>query len=130
MQTVPAHETLIASLHRLFVLETADGRRVEARLAAAPAGIAMDATYVSYSAIFELPAGIWLPQDTYRFTSPDGACWDLLATPTRPSVNGQANLTAVMHYLRSSDTVQHDEEPSCQAATSSLDPSLSDRGTP
>ncbi|WP_414647763.1 DUF6916 family protein [Dyella sp.] len=104
MQAVPTHEALMASLHQSFVLETADGRRVEARLAAAPVGVAMDETYVSYSAIFELPVGIWLPQDTYRITAPDGASWDLLATPTRPSANGQANLAAVMHYLRSNDT--------------------------
>ena len=117
MQAVPTHEALIASLHRLFVLETADGRRVEVRLAAAPAGIAMDATYVSYSAIFELPVGIGLPQDIYRITAPDGASWDLLATPTQPSANGRANLTAVMHYLRSKDAAQHDIEPSYQVVT-------------
>lgn len=97
MQTIPTHEALMASLGRLFVLETADGHRLEVRLAAAPAGVAMDATYVSYSAIFELPAEIWLPQDTYRITAPDGASWELLATPTRPSADGRANLTAVMH---------------------------------
>lgn len=116
MRAVPTHEALIASLDRLFVLETTDGHRMEVRLTAAPAGIAMDAAYVSYSAIFELPVGIWLPQDTYRITAPDGAWWDLLATPTQPSADGRANLTAVMHYLRSKDAVQHDAEPSCEAA--------------
>lgn len=105
MQAVPTHEALVASLHRLFVLETADGRRLEVRLAAAPSGIAMDATYVSYSATFELPFGVWLPQDTYRITAPDGMSWDLLATPTKPNADGRANLTAVMHYQRSTDTV-------------------------
>lgn len=105
MQAVPTHEALVASLHRLFVLEAADGRRVEVRLAAAPAGIAMDATYVSYSATFELPHGLWLPQDTYRITAPDGTFWDLLATPTQPSADGRACLTVVMHYQRSTDTV-------------------------
>jgi len=117
MQAVPSHEVLIASLNQLFVLETADGHRVEARLAAAPAGIPMDASFISYSATFELPAGIWLPQDTYRITAPDGASWDLLATPTRPSANGQANLTAVLHYLRTEDTAQRSAEPSYSAAT-------------
>ena len=110
MQAVPTHEALIASLNQLFVLETADGHRVEARLVAAPAGIPMDASFISFSATFELPVGIWLPQDTYRITSPDGASWDLLVTPTRPSGNGHANLTAVMHYQRS-------VEPSSMAAT-------------
>jgi hypothetical protein len=97
MSTVPTHEALMASLNRLFVLEASDGKRFEVRLAAAPAGIAMDETYASYSAIFELPVGIWLPQDTYRITASDGACWELLATPTRPSADGRANLTAVVH---------------------------------
>jgi hypothetical protein len=101
MQAVPSHDALIASINQLFALETADGQRVHARLVEAPAGIAMDASYVCYLATFELPAGIWLPQDTYRITAPDGSSWDLLVTPTRPSPNGQANLTAVMHYQRS-----------------------------
>jgi hypothetical protein len=100
MQAVPTHEALVASLGQLFWLQTADGSRIEARLAAAPAGVAMDDTYVSYAATFELPAGIWLPQDTYRVTAPDGSSWELLATPTRPSANGRANLTAIMHCPR------------------------------
>lgn len=108
MQAIPTHETLIASLGQLFVLEAANGHRMEVRLAAAPAGVAMDASYVSYCATFELPADVWLPQDTYRFTAPDGLSWNLLATPTRPSSNGRANLTAVMHCLRSEDTAQRD----------------------
>ena len=116
MQTVPTHEALMASLDRLFVLETADGHRLDARLVAAPAGTAMDASYVSYSATFELPDGIWLPQDTYRITAPDGMSWHLLATPTRPSTNGRANLTAVMHCLRSEDTAPRDAGPSRRAA--------------
>jgi hypothetical protein len=95
--TIPTHEALTAALNRLFVLETADFQRVEVRLTAAPAGVAMDETYESYSAIFELPIGIWLPQDTYRITSSDGTSWELFATPTRPSADGRANLTAVMH---------------------------------
>jgi hypothetical protein len=97
VQTAPTHDALLAALDRLFVLETAEGQRLEVRLAEAPGGIAMDARYVSYSAIFELPFGIWLPQDNYRFTAADGASWVLLATPTRPSPDGRATLTAVMH---------------------------------
>jgi hypothetical protein len=95
--TVPTHEMLMSSLGQLFVLETGAGERMEVRLAAAPAGVAMDETFTSYSATFELPMGIWLPQDTYRITAADGVCWELLATPTRPSADGRANLTAVMH---------------------------------
>jgi hypothetical protein len=94
---VPTHEALVAGLNRLFVLETTEGQRLEVRLAAVPCGVAMDETFMSYSAIFELPIGIWLPQDTYRITASDGTSWELLATPTRPSADGRANLTAVMH---------------------------------
>lgn len=97
MLAVPTHEVLTAALGQLFVLETANGHRMEIRLAAAPAGVAMDATYSSYCAVFELPTGIWLPQDIYRITAPDGLSWELLATPTQPSADGRANLTAVMH---------------------------------
>ena len=107
MQAVPTHEALVASLDRLFLLETADGSHVEARLIAAPIGVAMDACYISYSATFELPAGILLPQDTYRIRSPDGETWELLATPTRPSANGRGNLTVVLHYLRPDYAAQH-----------------------
>lgn len=97
MQAVPTHETLIATLGQLFVLETATGHRMEVRLASAPAGVAMDTTYTSYCAVFELPIGIWLPQDTYRITAPNGLSWELLATPTQHSADGRSNLTAVMH---------------------------------
>ena len=95
--TVPTHDTLTASLNQRFVLETAQGQRLEVRLAAAPCGVAMDDTYMSYSATFELPVDTWLPQDVYRITAADGTSWELLATPTRPSADGRANLTAVMH---------------------------------
>lgn len=117
MQAIPTHALLIASLDRLFVLETADGKRIDARLVAAPAGVAMDASYVSYAATFELPAGTWLPQDTYRITAPDGTSWDLLATPGRPSSHGQASLTAVLHCLRLEDTAHRSANPSCSTVT-------------
>ncbi|GLQ99373.1 DUF6916 family protein [Dyella mobilis] len=97
MQPVPTHAALTAALGQLFVLEAADGQRLEVRLAAAPSGVAMEEAYACYSATFELPMGAWLPQDTYRITAPDGSSWELLATPTRPSADGRANLTAVMH---------------------------------
>lgn len=99
MQSVPTHADLIAAIGQRFVLGTADGRSVEARLAAAPAGIPMDETYVCYVATFELPAGVQLPQDVYLIAAPDGRVWELLATPTRPAADGRATLTAVMHCL-------------------------------
>ncbi len=73
---------------------------VEAQLIAAPVGIPMDDSYVCYAATFVLPAGICPAQDTYRITAPDGAVWELLATPTRPSADGRATLTTVLHCLR------------------------------
>lgn len=100
--SVPTHAALVAAIGQPFVLTAPDGRAVEARLAAAPAGIPMDESHVCYSAIFELPDGVRLHQDVFRITSPDGGAWDLLATPTAPA-GGRARLAAVMHCLRSPD---------------------------
>lgn len=108
--SVPTHGALVAAIGQPFVLSTPDGRSVEARLAAAPAGIPMDESYVCYSAIFELPAGVHLPQEVLRITAPDGSAWDLLATPTLPA-GGHATMTAVMHCLRSSTPAEHAGEP-------------------
>lgn len=102
MQSIPTYAELIAAIGQTFSLSTADGRSVEARLSAAPNGIPMDETYVCYSAVFNLPTGVWLPQDTYRITAADGRAWTLLATPTRPEPGGCATLTAVMHCLAAS----------------------------
>lgn len=71
----------------------------------APLGIPMDDRYVCYSATFELPAGAYLPQDVYRIGSPGGGTWDLLATPTRPTVDGRSTLTVVVH--RNADEQAH-----------------------
>jgi hypothetical protein len=108
--TVPTHAALIAAIGQTFVFRTPDGRSVEARLAAAPGGIPMDDSYVCYSAIFELPAGVQLPQEVFDITAPNGDAWSLLATPTRPE-NGRAMLSAVMHCLRSSFPAEQAGEP-------------------
>ncbi len=100
--SVPTHAALVAAIGQPFVLATPDGRSVEARLAAAPAGIPMDESFVCYSAIFELPDGVHLPQDVFRITAPDGSAWELLATPAAP-VGGRARLAAVMHCPRPPD---------------------------
>lgn len=97
MQSIPTHAELIAAIGQRFSFGLADGRTVDALLAAAPAGIPMDDSYVCYSAMFELPAGAYLPQDVYRIVSPDGKAWDLLATPTRPTADGRATLHFVVH---------------------------------
>lgn len=108
--SVPTHAELIAALGQPFLLGAPDGRSVEARLVAAPAGIPMDESYVCYSAIFELPAGVHLPQDVFHIVAPDGSAWELLATPTLP-VGGRATLTAVIHCLRPSTPAEHAGEP-------------------
>lgn len=108
--SVPTHAVLIAAIGQPFVLGTPDGRSVEARLAAAPAGIPMDESYVCYSAVFELPAGVRLSQEVFRIVAPDGSAWELLATPTLP-VGGRAMLTAVIHCLRPSTPAGHAGEP-------------------
>ncbi|GAB2891023.1 hypothetical protein GCM10027093_27630 [Paraburkholderia jirisanensis] len=97
MQSIPTHAELIAAIGRPFSFGTAGGQTVDAILVAAPAGIPMDESYTCFSATFTLPAGVYLPQDNYRITSPDGQVWDLLATPTRPEPDGRAALTFVVH---------------------------------
>jgi hypothetical protein len=108
--SVPTHAELVTAIGQPFMFSTADGHSVEACLVAAPAGIPMDETYVCYSAIFELPPGIQLPQAGYRITAPDGRAWDLLATPTRPE-RGHATLTVVIHCLRDSAPAEPAGEP-------------------
>ncbi|SDG43362.1 DUF6916 family protein [Paraburkholderia phenazinium] len=103
--SVPTHAALVAALGQPFLLGLPDGRSVEAHLSAAPSGVPMDDSYVCYSAVFELPAGVHLPQDVFRITAPGGDAWDLLVTPTAP-VRGRATLTAVMHCLRSPEPVE------------------------
>jgi hypothetical protein len=97
VQSIPTHAELIAAIGQRFAFGLADGRTVDALLTAAPAGIPMDDSYVCYSAMFELPAGVHLPQDVYRIVSPCGQAWDLLATPTRPTGDGRATIHFVVH---------------------------------
>ncbi|CAN7645414.1 hypothetical protein LJR230_004806 [Trinickia sp. LjRoot230] len=66
MQSLPTHAELIAAIGQRFSFIDAAGRSVDAQLTSAPAGIPMDHTFVCYSATFELPAGVHLPQDIYR----------------------------------------------------------------
>jgi hypothetical protein len=100
MSAIPSHAELTESLGRTFILGTASGHEVQARLVSAPAGIPMDDSFVCYSALFELPPGVQLPQDVYQVQSPDGPSWSLLATPVRPSESGSAMLCAVMHCVK------------------------------
>ena len=97
MRTIPTHDELRDAIGQRFTLASADGHTVEAVLAHAPAGIPMDDSFVCYSATFELPTGVFLPQDVYRIASPGGGAWDLLATPTRPTGDGRSTLTVVVH---------------------------------
>lgn len=97
MRTVPTHDELLEALGQRFTFASADGHTVDAVLAHAPAGIPMSDDFVCYSATFELPAGVFLPQDVYRIGSPAGPAWELLATPTRPTEDGRSTLTFVVH---------------------------------
>ncbi|WP_321956759.1 DUF6916 family protein [Paraburkholderia bannensis] len=100
MSNIPTHVELSAALGQIFTLATADDTAlplVQTRLIAAPQGVAMDESYECYSAHFELPAQIQLPQDTYRFIATDGGEWLLFATPTLPMKSGAGVLCAVVH---------------------------------
>jgi hypothetical protein len=95
--SIPTHDELLGAIGQRFTIGTADGHTVEATLSHAPSGIPMDHSYVCYAASFELPAGVFLPQDVYRIASPAGRAWELLATPTRPTEDGRSTLTVVVH---------------------------------
>ncbi|MCG5073232.1 DUF6916 family protein [Paraburkholderia tagetis] len=95
--SIPTHAELLDAIGQRFTFGTADGQTVDAVLAHAPAGTPMNDRFVCYSATFELPAGAYLPQAVYRIGSSAGRAWDLLATPTRPTDDGRATLTVVVH---------------------------------
>ncbi|TAM55108.1 MAG: hypothetical protein EPN57_03625 [Paraburkholderia sp.] len=97
MLSIPTHEELLAAIGQRFTISAANGHTVEAVLSHAPAGIPMNDSFVCYSGTFELPAGVFLPQDVYRIGSPTGPAWDLLATPTQPTGDGRSTLSFVVH---------------------------------
>ncbi|QBR02981.1 DUF6916 family protein [Paraburkholderia pallida] len=97
MLSIPTHAELLEAIGQRFAFGTADGQTVDTVLVHAPSGIPMNERFVCYSATFELPAGVHLPQAVYRIGSPSGRAWDLLATPTRPTDDGRATLTVVVH---------------------------------
>ncbi|HTH73765.1 MAG TPA: hypothetical protein VL635_05105 [Trinickia sp.] len=88
---------MLEAVGQRFTFGAADGHTVDAVLLYANAGIPMNDRFVCYVAMFELPAGVSLPQDVYRIGSPAGRTWDLLATPTRPTEDGRSTLTVVVH---------------------------------
>jgi hypothetical protein len=94
--SIPTHEELLAAIGQRFTI-SANGHTVEAVLSHAPVGVPMNDKFVCYSGTFELPVGVFLPQDVYRIGSPTGAAWDLLATPTQPTEDGRSTLSFVVH---------------------------------
>lgn len=89
---------------RTFTFAAAFTDAVELTLTSARAETAMDDGFICYSAHFVLPAGIRLPQYMYRVSAPNGAAWDLLATPTRPAANGAGTMCIVIHCAKPCDT--------------------------
>jgi hypothetical protein len=104
VSTIPSQAELTAAVGRTFTLASAQAPVVEARLAAVWDETPMDDGFLCYSAHLELPAGVWLPQDTYRVSAPDGAAWDLLVTPTRPAANGATTMCFVIHSAKPSSS--------------------------
>ncbi|HEX7685205.1 MAG TPA: hypothetical protein VF446_17000 [Trinickia sp.] len=88
---------MLEAIGQRFTFDGVGGQTVDAVLLHANAGIPMNDRFVCYAAMFELPAGVSLPQDVYRIGSPAGRAWDLLATPTRPTEDGRSTLTVVVH---------------------------------
>ncbi|MBN3802722.1 hypothetical protein GXB81_06580 [Paraburkholderia sp. Ac-20336] len=101
---LPAYDALRASLGQVFTLASADAAAlplVQTRLLDAWTGLAMNGEHECYSASFELPPAVALPQDTYRFIAPDGRAWLLFVSPGRPLESGARTLCAVIHRKRS-----------------------------
>lgn len=100
MSAIPSHAELTEVIGRTFIFANEQVGAIDARLLAAPIGTPMDDEFLCYSAHFELPTGIRLPQDTYRVSAPDGAAWDLFATPTRPTAHGAGTMCIVIHRAK------------------------------
>ncbi|WP_233836202.1 DUF6916 family protein [Paraburkholderia sp. ZP32-5] len=97
---LPALDELQSALGHVFTLASADDAArplVQTRLLDAWADVAMNNDYECYSASFELPLNIALPQDTYRFIASDGRAWLLFVSPAKPLESGAGVLCAVIH---------------------------------
>lgn len=103
MSVIPSHAELADAVGRTFTFSSALTGAIDARLTSARAETPMDDSFLCYSAHFELPAGVRLPQDTYRVSAPGGAVWELLATPTRPAANGAGTMCIVIHCEKPRD---------------------------
>lgn len=103
MDSIPTRAELTAALGAVFTFSGQREWSVPATLFDVADGVPMDRHHVCYAALFQLPAGIDLPQDNYRVTAPGGAAWELLATPYRPSPEGLPVMGVVLHYRRPSD---------------------------
>ncbi|WP_206956662.1 DUF6916 family protein [Trinickia acidisoli] len=99
--TIPTRTQLTASLGHTFMFSGAGDWAVAAKLTDVRDGIPMDENYVCYSAIFEMPADVNLPQNVYRIASSTGDAWELLVTPYRPTAEGKPVMGAVFHCLAS-----------------------------
>lgn len=94
------------AIGRTFTFASEQAGAAEVRLVAAPEGTAMDDGFLCYSAHFELPPGVRLPQDNYRVSGADGVAWDLFATPTRPTAQGAGTMCVVIHRAKTQDPQQ------------------------
>jgi hypothetical protein len=97
---MPSYEKLQAALNQTFLFSIPGGKAIGGRLFDVSVRIAMDDTHSCYTALFEMPAGIWLQQDIYRVVHPTGDFWELLMTPYRPTTSGACVIGAVFHVLK------------------------------
>lgn len=106
VSAIPSHAELTDAIGRTFTFASEQAGAVKVRLIAAPEGIAMDDGFLCYSAHFEMPPGVRLPQDNYRVSRADGVAWDLFATPTRPTAQGAGTMCVVIHRAKIQDPQQ------------------------
>jgi len=96
---MPTHAELLARMNGTFLIRNAEGFGTQAELIDVYEGVAMNASYVSYSMQLALPLGLNLPQTVYAVRAVDGSSeeWPLLLTPMMPGEDGRARMEAVFH---------------------------------
>ncbi|MBK5007313.1 hypothetical protein IAE33_001682 [Pseudomonas sp. S60] len=99
---MPSYAELEGAPAEGFALQVAPGQYVQVERVALRVGVAMNADYECYAAIFALPQGVVLPQAVFRLRGPavQAQEWVLLMTPTQPEPDGRHALEAVIHRLR------------------------------
>lgn len=95
--TIPTQADLIALKGMQLVVKGSANMDVAITLTSVDKGIPMSASYLCYSAIFQLPPNMTAAQGTYRLFYAEDKYWDLFLTPIHKNNQGISQLEAVFH---------------------------------